>query len=419
MDWLHVAASAALAELYWLRVAVVGMRAGVLALTLLLGTAISAVAAQDPAWSPAQDRDWHIPLTPDTAGESQRPEAVRLREAITHYQEIAAAGGWPEIPAGALLQAGQRDERVALLRDRLRLSGDFSGIPATADAWFFDQPMAEALQAFQRRHALPDTGRLDERTHTALNVPVAARLQQLDATLTRWNWLPRDPGPRYLWVNVPEGSLEYIEQRETVLRMRVIAGHPSRPTPSFQDEVRQIVVNPSWSVPHTIAVEDLLPAQQADPDFFSRLGIRVFRGSGPAARELDARKINWQRVSPEHFPYRLLQKPGPLNSLGRYKLMMSNSYDIYLHDTPSRRLFDLASRTLSSGCIRLEHPEELVRLLLEGKPLPASIEDGTRTRAVALPRPIPVYIVYLTSWVTPTGEVNFRPDVYGRDAGLR
>ena len=98
---------------------------------------------------------------------------------------------------------------------------------------------------------------------------------------------------------------------------------------------------------------------------------------------------------------------------------MTNSYDIYLHDTPSRRLFDLASRTLSSGCIRLEQPEELVRLLLEGRPLPAGTKDGTRTRNVALPRPIPVYIVYLTSWVTPTGEVNFRPDVYGRDAGLR
>jgi murein L,D-transpeptidase YcbB/YkuD len=134
---------------------------------------------------------------------------------------------------------------------------------------------------------------------------------------------------------------------------------------------------------------------------------------------MDARQIDWQRVSPQRFPYRLLQKPGPLNSLGHYKLTMTNSYDIYLHDTPSRRLFDLASRTLSSGCIRLEQPEELVRLLLEGRPLPAGTKDGTRTRNVALPRPIPVYIVYLTSWVTPTGEVNFRPDVYGRDAGLR
>jgi murein L,D-transpeptidase YcbB/YkuD len=391
------------------------MRAGALALALLLS--LAALAAPVPG--PAQDPHWHIPLTPDTAGESQRPEAVRLREAIAHYQQIAAAGGWPELPAGPLLQAGQRDERVALLRDRLRISGDFSGIPATADAWFFDRPTAEALQTFQRRHALPDSGQLDERTRTALNIPVAARLQQLQATLTRWNWLPRDPGPRYLWVNVATGSLEVIEQRETVLQMRVIAGHPSRPTPSFQDEVRQIVVNPSWSVPHTIAVEDLLPAQQADPDFFSRLGIRVFRGSGPAARELDARKVDWQRVSPERFPYRLLQNAGPLNSLGRYKLVMNNPYDIYLHDTPSRRLFDLASRTLSSGCIRLEQPEALVQLLLEGTPLPAGAENGTRTRNITLPRPIPVYIVYLTSWVTPGGEVNFRPDVYGRDTGLR
>lgn len=387
------------------------MRAGVLALSLLLNTAALAAPVQDP--------DWHIPLSPDTAGESQRPEAVRLREALARYRQLAADGGWPELPAGTTLQAGQRDERVALLRDRLRIGGDFSGILATADAWFFDQPTAAALQAFQRRHALPDSGQLDERTRTALNVPVSARIQQLQATLTRWNWLPHDPGPRYLWINVATGTLDVIERRETVLQMRIIAGHPSRPTPSFQDKVRQIVFNPSWSVPHTIAVEDLLPAQQADPDFFGRLGIRVFRGSGAEARELDARRIDWQHLGPDRFPYRLLQKPGPLNSLGRYKLVMENPYDIYLHDTPSRRLFDLSSRTLSSGCIRLEQPEALVNLLLAGTPLPASTEDGSRTRTVMLPRPIPVYIVYLTSWVTPTGEVNFRPDVYGRDAGLR
>jgi murein L,D-transpeptidase YcbB/YkuD len=387
------------------------MRAGALALALLLSSAVLAAPAGDP--------DWHIPLTPDTAGESQRPEALRLREALARYRQLAANGGWPELRAGTVLQVGQRDEQVALLRDRLRISGDFSGLPATADAWFFDQPTALALQSFQRRHALPDSGQLDERTLAALNVPVDARIAQLQTTLTRWNWLPRDPGPRYLWVNVVSGMLELVEQRENVLQMRVIAGHPSRPTPSFQDEIRQIVFNPSWSVPHTIAVEDLLPAQQADAEFFSRLGIHVFSGSGSNPRELDARRIDWQDLGPERFPYRLMQTPGPLNSLGRYKLVMDNPWDIYLHDTPSRRLFELSSRTLSSGCIRLEQPEALVQRLLAGIPPPAGTGDGTKTRTVTLPRPIPVYIVYLTAWVSPAGEVNFRPDVYGRDAGLR
>ena len=390
------------------------MRAGVLALTLLL----NAAALTAPALAaPAGDPDWHIPLRPAVAGESQRPEARRLRAALAQYRALAASGGWPELPAGPALQAGQRDERVALLRDRLRGSGDFSGTPATADAWFFDLPTAQALQAFQRRHALPDSGQLDERTRIALNVPVEARIQQLQATLSRWNWLPDDFGPRHLWINIVTGTLEVIDHGATVLQMRVIAGHPSRPTPSFQDTIWQIVVNPSWSVPHTIAVEDLLPAQQADPDFFQRLGIRVLNDTG--TRELDARRIDWQRLGPERFPYRLLQKPGPLNSLGRYKLVMDNPYDIYLHDTPSRRLFELSSRTLSSGCIRLEQPEALVQLLLGGTPLPAGTADGRTTRAIRLEQPVPVYIVYLTSWVSPTGEVNFRPDVYGRDAGLR
>jgi murein L,D-transpeptidase YcbB/YkuD len=398
------------------------MRASVLALTLLLNTAalvvpaLAAPALAAPALAaPAGDPAWHIPLRPASAGESQRPEALRLREALAHYRALAASGGWPELPAGPTLQAGQRDARVAGLRDRLRRSGDFSGTPATADAWFFDLPTAQALQAFQRRHGLPDSGQLDERTRSALNVPVEARIAQLQATLTRWNWLPDDPGPRHLWINIVTGTLEVIDHGETVLQMRVIAGHPSRPTPSFQDTIRQIIVNPSWSVPHTIAVEDLLPAQQADPGFFQRLGIRVLQGS----RELDARRIDWQRLGPERFPYRLLQKPGPLNSLGRYKLVMDNPWDIYLHDTPSRRLFELSSRTLSSGCIRLEQPEALLKLLLGGTPLPAGTTDGHTTRSIRLDQPVPVYIVYLTSWVSPTGEVNFRPDVYGRDAGLR
>jgi L,D-transpeptidase YcbB len=397
------------------------MRAGILALALLLNTAaVIAPALAAPALAtPAGDPDWHIPLRPESAGESQRPEAQRLRAALAQYRALAASGGWPELPAGPVLQAGQRDERVALLRDRLRRSGDFSGTPATADAWFFDLPTAQALQAFQRRHALPDSGQLDERTRSALNVPVEARIQQLQATLSRWNWLPDDPGPRHLWINIVTGTLEVIDRGETVLQMRVIAGHPSRPTPSFQDTITQIVVNPSWSVPHTIAVEDLLPAQQADPDFFPRLGIRVLQGTGAGTRELDARRIDWQRLGPERFSYRLLQKPGPRNSLGRYKLVMDNPWDIYLHDTPSRRLFELSSRTLSSGCIRLEQPEALVQLLLGGTPLPAGTGDDSRTRTIRLDQPVPVYIVYLTSWVSPTGEVNFRPDVYGRDAGLR
>ncbi len=197
------------------------MRAGVLALALLLSSAVPAAPAGDP--------DWHIPLAPDTAGESQRPEAVRLRAALARYRQLAADGGWPELPAGTILQAGQRDERVALLRDRLRISGDFNGLPATADAWFFDQPTAAGpavLPASPRPARLRSTRRAHARG--TQRTGRRSRIQQLQATLTRWNWLPRDPGPRYLWVNVVTGTLE---ARRPARDRPADAGHrrPSQP----------------------------------------------------------------------------------------------------------------------------------------------------------------------------------------------
>ena len=227
---------------------------GTLALALLL-TCAPALSA------PAQDPDWHIPITPATAGDSPTPDAARLQAALVRYQTIATAGGWEELPNGTSLQPGRRDARVVALRDRLRKSGDFEGLPGTADAWFFDAGLQRRLETFQGRHGLPATGILDERTLAALNVPAAARVQQLQTTLLRWTWLPRDFGDRYLWANVPGGYLELRENGVPTLSMRIIAGHPDRPTPSFEDTVTGIVVNPTWSVPRRIAVEDLLPAE--------------------------------------------------------------------------------------------------------------------------------------------------------------
>ncbi len=384
-----------------------------LAVAAFAGVFAATASAADPV---TPDARWQIPAPPADAGPSTTPDALRLTAALAHYQALASSGGWPVLPPGIRVEAGQRDPLVATLRARLRVSADYNGLPDTADAWYFDARLLGAVQHFQSRHGLPATGQLDEATVATLNVPAAARVAQLETTLARWNQLPRAFEPLHVWINIAAAKLQLIEHGSTVLEMRVIAGHPDRPTPSFKDEVPQLVVNPPWSVPRTIAVEDLLPWQQEDASFLARLGIRVMNGAG---RTVDATQIAWHELGPNRFPYRLRQDPGPLNALGRIKFVLHNPWDIFLHDTPSRRLFDLNSRTLSSGCIRLAEPEKLA-LALGADPaeLAAALASET-TRNVRLPKPVPVYAVYLTSWVSEDGIVHFRPDVYGLDAGLR
>lgn len=378
-----------------------------------------------PAIDPAiADPDWHIPpaTTAHSALAAGRPDAQRLLEALRRHVATAAAGGWPALPDSGILAAGTRDPAVAVLRQRLRASGDYTG-GMLADPWYFEPALTAALRQAQLRHGLPATGRLDETTRTALNVPLAERIGQLAATVERWRWLPADPGTDYAWIDIGRGLLDVVAGSEHVLTMRVIVGHPLRATPSLHGEIDQVVFNPAWSVPRTIAVEDLLPRQQADPTFLSSRGIRVFRadGGGPA---LDPARIDWHALDARRFPYRLRQDPGPGNSLGRVRIGWRNPFDIYLHDTPVRGLFALDRRTLSSGCVRLEDATGFATWLL-GRDRPwtaaataASIDTG-RTQVLGLRHRLPVWVVYLTTWVDAHGRTHFGRDLYGRDQRLR
>ncbi len=373
------------------------------------------------------DPDWHIParlpLTdPASAQPPAHPQYGLLQQALARYLAIERGGGWPGVPAGATLRLGTRDARVAVLRDRLRASGDYRA-EMQADPWFFDTGLDEALRRFQEQHGLEATGRLDERTLGYLNVPAAARAEQLAAVLERWRWLPPAFGSRYVWVNTATTTLDVFADGQREFSMRTIVGHASRPTPSLASEVRQVVFNPGWSVPYTIAVEDLLPRQQEDPGYLARHAIRVFTGTPESPRELDPARIDWAALGPGRFPYRLRQDAGPGNSLGRIKLAMDNPFDIYLHDTPARGLFDLTSRTLGSGCVRLEDAARFTTFLLAGDrewtaaDTEARIASG-RTTTLNLQHTLPIWIVYLTAWADEDGTVNFRRDVYGWDARL-
>ena len=211
-----------------------------------------------------------------------------------------------------------------------------------------------------------------------------------------------------------------MKQGNEVLAMRAIVGRPYRATPSFAATLSKVVINPTWTVPRSIAVADLLPVQQKDSDFFQRKHIRVFSNT-KQAKEIDPAQIDWPKLDKNNFPYKLRQDAGPTNSLGRIKFVFANPYDIYLHDTPGKFLFNLPNRTFSSGCVRIEKPLQLASSLATTEwrvdEIQKSIDAGA-TRTVNLLTPTPIYLVYITTRVDADGDVYFHDDVYARDAAV-
>ncbi|MGB5261150.1 MAG: L,D-transpeptidase family protein, partial [Gammaproteobacteria bacterium] len=329
--------------------------------------------ALDPGWRLLrQPRDANDPLPAfDTAAQVEafketlllppHPQYRRLRNALQQLIDIRARDGWPLIPAGDDLHAGTRDERVIPLRNRLRISGHYTA-EMQADPLYFDAGLDAAVRRFQAEHALWIDGAVGARTLEALNVPVEKRIEQVKITLERWRWLPRNPGDRYIRVNTVAAELQVIEFDKPLLSMRAIVGRAYRQTPSLQGYIDQVTFNPTWTVPHTIAVEDLLPQQRLDKTFLARNRVRIF--SAQDGREVDIQEVDWANMTPRNFAYTLRQDAGPNNSLGRLRFSFKNPYDIYLHDSPDKILFRLPDRTSSSGCIRIEEPVLLAEYLL-------------------------------------------------------
>ena len=348
----------------------------------------------------------------------------RLREALAHYKSIAHAGGWPMLPPGPKLAPGDAPagNQIALLRKRLRAEGDLSEV-SVGNRATYDAALATAVRRFQRRHGLRGDGIVGPRTRAALNVPVAERIAQIRRTLERWRWLPHDLGEHYILVNTAGFELAVVEHGRTVLGMRVIVGTPDQATPSFSATLRSLVINPYWNVPERIARDALLPRQQRDPRYFATRGFRVLDTRNGSGREIDPARLDWKRVDAGSFAFRLRQDPGPKNSMGRLAFAFPNPFDVFLHDTPENWLFARDTRTFSEGCVRIEHAMALAQHALRrldgwNEERIRSEIDTLHHETLPLPEPIPVYVLYLTSWVDDAGIVNFREDVYGREQVL-
>ena len=348
---------------------------------------------------------------------------AELRLALQQMRQAAAEGGWPRIEEGPKLQAFERDPRVHQLRLRLQISGDWEERGTIEDGAFFSTELAQSLVRFQARHGLDPDGVLGRQTLSALNVTAEERVRQIELNLERWRWLPTALGRRHVIVNTADFRLEVVEDGWTVLEMPVVVGRPARRTPVFSAEMTYMVLNPFWYVPHTIAVEDILPRLKAGENYLQENAIHVFNGWNGDAVELDPQSIDWNRYSKRRFPFQLRQDPGTQNALGYFKFMFPNKFAVYLHDTPQRNLFKKVQRDFSSGCIRVENAPALAAYLLKDNPgwsegrLRAAIREN-RERVIIIRNPLPVHLVYQTSWVDRDRRLHFRNDIYGLDKAL-
>lgn len=336
------------------------------------------------------------------------PHYRLLQEALARYRAMTA---WSSIPdTGKKIEDG--DPRLPLLLERLRASGDLA---EGSSSW------EEAVKAFQRRHGLGDDGVVGAKTLRELNEPLSARIRALELNLERWRWLPRDLGRRYVLVDIPAYVIKVVDDGAPIFESRVVVGRSYRRTPVMSDTIRYLVLNPFWEVPHKLAVQDKLPEIRRDPTYFERNGFQVFRGWGSEEQAVDPATVDWQSVTAKSFPFRLRQAPGPLNALGRIKIMFPNPFNVYVHDTPSRELFSKPERAASSGCIRVEKPLELAVKLLEPgwslNTLEGALGTG-ETRTVSIPVPWPIHLQYWTAAIDEQGRTVFRPDIYERDRAL-
>lgn len=341
----------------------------------------------------------------------------QIKAAIDRYQDYVDRGGWPRVPATPMLKPGDYHRSVPAIRARLVFEGARLAPDSRLLNDMYDDELVIAVKKFQRRHSLAADGIVGPRTLRAMNITAEARLKQINVALERLRWLPDDLGERYILVNLANYRLTAVDHGEIKLDMRVIVGKAQRSTPSFSSEMTQIVLNPHWYVPPKLARLDLLPKQKRNPHYFEHQNIRVFDKVNGVTTEVSPASIDWESLDEDHFPYSLRQDPGGNNALGRLKFIMPNPWKIYLHDTPSKSLFNYSQRNFSAGCIRVEDPLALAHFSLQGEEDQPDISEtiaSNKSRITELQKPVMVYAVYATVW-TDGKEIIFAHDNYQRD----
>jgi L,D-transpeptidase YcbB len=340
----------------------------------------------------------------------------RIKETLLSYAAIQVRGGWPAIPADAKLAPGASGPEVALLRKRLVISDDLAPELEAGDS--YDAALVDAVKHFQLRHGLEANGSIGPQTLRALNVPVAARIKQLEASLERLLGMDFVFAERYVVVNIPAAFVEAVAHDKVERRYRVIVGKVDKPSPTLTAYITAVNLNPTWTVPLSITKNEIIRHMRRDPSYLSRMHMRVL---GARDEEISPQSVDWSSDRSPNFTIR--QDSGGFNALGNVKIDMPNPYSVYMHDTTSRNLFADDYRFDSHGCTRVDNVRDLAAWVLQDTPgwSRAAIDAGIAAghlKVINLPHRIPVAWVYVTGWVTRDGTVNFREDVYKHDDTL-
>lgn len=325
------------------------------------------------------------------------PLYYQLRKELLRYHDIEKKGGWNTIVADKkLFRQGDSSSVITAVRKRLFMSGEFSG---DTTSMVYDLSLLDAVKLFQEIHGLNPDGVIGNAVITALNISVRERIEQIIVNMERCRWLPNQTNEKYLVVNIPDFRLFAYEGDSLAFSCKVVVGKETNKTAIFRGDLRYVVFNPYWNVPESIIKKEILPAMSRDRNY------------------LEKNDMEWNDG-------KIRQKPGDQNALGKVKFLFPNVFNIYLHDTPGKSLFEKEKRTFSHGCIRVSEPRKLAVFLLNTQPgwdesvVDKHLEYGPE-EYIKLVKSVPVYVVYFTSFVDSSGRLHFRKDIYDRDKPLR
>ncbi len=360
--------------------------------------------------------------TPETALRGfnpQHPAFEALRVAYNQTRAAKAAGDDVEpFPDGPSLRPGMRHPHVALARATLKLPAP-TGEGKAADPALYDPAMVEPVQAFQRANGLePADGIIGGKTRAAINSLKPPSARQLLVNMEQWRWMPADLGQTYIHVNIPEFTVRMIKDGKVIHTERVVTGLVTNQTPIFSDAMKTVVLQPDWVLPESIKINEALPSLLGGGGMFYSSGLRIKRGE----TDVDPRSVNWSSANLKAYTF--YQPPGDSNALGQVKFLFPNKHAVYMHDTPSKPLFERSERAYSHGCIRVRNPVQLAELVLnhdkgwDGAKVRDLLENGPEDNKIALDKTIPVHVTYFTAVPGDDGKIKTFRDVYGHDTRI-